>query len=135
MARPRKPTKLLELSGAFDKNPNRARPDEPQDGRPLGDPPSRLPADVVPYWRELEQMVVGGVLTFRDRWAVELAARLMFKAVSGEIGSAELSMLRSLLGSIGMTPADRSKLSIPNAEKPKNKFSALAAEVTSIKRA
>jgi hypothetical protein len=58
-------------------------------------------------------------LTYRDRWAVELAARLMHKAVSNGASTAELSTLRSLLAAMGMTPADRSKLSVP-VEKPKN---------------
>lgn len=151
--RPRKPTKLLEMSGAFRKNPDRKRPDEPQELRPLGDPPGRLPANAIAFWDELVDMVSGGVLTYRDRWAVEWAARLMEKSVreqsvetilelarEGELGaadikamvqkesisSAEMSILRSLLAALGMTPADRSKLSIPQKEKPVNRFSALA---------
>ena len=154
MARPRKPTSILELNGAFKINPNRARPNEPRDVRALGDAPGRLPANVVPFWHELTAMVIGGVLTYRDRWAVELAARLMEKAVremsvvailelakdgelradeikalaAGErITSSELSTLRSLLAALGMTPADRSKLSVPT-EKAKNPFTDLAQE-------
>lgn len=154
MARPRKPTALLEITGAFKRNPNRKRPDEPRESRPLGDPPGRLPANAVPFWLELADMVSGGVLTFRDRWAVELATRLMEKATreasiemalelarEGElsaeeikaliqkesISSAELSALRSLLAALGMTPADRSKLSVPTNEKPANRFTKLAA--------
>jgi len=133
MARPRKPTSILELNGAFRHDPNRARPNEPRDVRALGNVPSRLPADVVPFWLELAAMVIGGVLTFRDRWAVELAARLMEKAVretpdpEEKITSSELSTLRSLLAALGMTPADRSKLSVPT-EKAKNPFTDLAQE-------
>ncbi len=154
MARPRKPTAQLELAGAFKKNPDRRRPEEPKDGRPLGDPPDRLPAEVLPFWDEIVQMA-GSVLTYRDRWAVELGARLMEKAVrttnvealleliaTAELGaleakslatqqtisSAELSTLRSLLAAMGMTPADRSKLSAPTSEKPKNKFTSLDEE-------
>ena len=133
MARPRKPTSILELNGAFKINPNRARPNEPRDVRALGDAPGRLPANVVPFWHELTAMVIGGVLTFRDRWAVELAARLMEKAVretpepEEKITSSELSTLRSLLAALGMTPADRSKLSVPT-EKAKNPFTDLAQE-------
>ena len=129
MPRPRKPTSLLELSGAFQKNPQRRRPEEPKDGRPLGAAPKRLPEAVRPFWDELVRMVTGSILTYRDRWAVELAARLMHKAVSPRIviSSAELSTLRSLLAALGMTPADRSKLSVP-VEKPKNPFAEFAEE-------
>jgi hypothetical protein len=127
MSRPRTPTAKLELRGAFKKHPERRRPQEPKDARPLGDPPERLPAKVRPFWDEIVEMVTGGILTYRDRWAVELAARLMAKAVSGSVSSSELSTLRSLLAAIGMTPADRSKLSVP-VEKPKNPFTELAQE-------
>lgn len=104
-------------------------------------------------------MVTGGVLTYRDRWAVELAARLMEKAVrtpsaatllelirSAElepaeaksiilresISSSELSVLRSLLSAIGMTPADRSKISV-KIDKPKSKFADLAEETKALR--
>jgi phage terminase small subunit len=152
MGRPRKPTALLELSGAFRENPNRRRPNEPVDTREIGDPPRRLPPKAEAFWLELTEMVAGGVLTYRDRWAVELAARLMEKAVRipsiaiereiaaklspaeakalllrEAISSSELSILRSLLASFGMTPADRSKLSVPT-QKPKNRFAQLAEE-------
>jgi hypothetical protein len=154
MSRPRKPTAALALAGAFKKNPNRARPDEPKDARALGDPPGRLPVEVVAYWDEIVAMVPAGVLTYWDRWAVELAARLMEKATretspavllelvreaeldvdeaknlvkQNGITAAELSTLRSLLASLGMTPADRTKLSVPT-EKPKNAFADFAAE-------
>lgn len=150
--RPRKPTALLELNGAFKHNPDRARPNEPKELRPLGDPPARLPIEVLPFWREIVDMVIGGVLTYRDRWCVELAARLMWKSThaipaeailelarAGELGtdvikamvaretisSSEQATLNRLLASMGMTPADRSKLSVPQ-EKPKNQFADLA---------
>ncbi len=157
MARPRKPSAILELNGAFDHNPQRRRPNEPKESRPLGEPPGRLPVEIRAFWKEIESIVPAGVLKISDRWAVELAARLMYKAVTGpnipailelaktaemdvaeirkliqsqEIGSAELSTLRSLLSALGMTPADRSKLSVPT-EKPKNRFAELAAETRS----
>jgi hypothetical protein len=151
MARPRKPSAILELNGAFQHDPQRRRPNEPIDVRPIGYAPKRLPPEALPFWKELIEMLPGPILTFRDRWAVELAARLMCKAVTRpsmaeilalaeeaeldagdlkqlvkqqEISSAELSTLRSLLASLGMTPADRSKLSVPT-EKPKNRFAAI----------
>jgi phage terminase small subunit len=152
MARPRKPTKLLEISGAFKHDPNRRRPNEPQENRPLGDPPERMPVEALAFWRELVEQVPAGVLTAADRWCVELASRLMCKAASGRevpailelaktfdlgsdqvkalisretISSAEWAVLRGLLGAMGMNPADRSKLSVA-VEKPKNQFAALA---------
>lgn len=132
MARPRKPTAILELNGAFDHNPARKRPNEPKQSRPLGDPPGRLPESAVEYWHELVDMVPPGVLTRSDRWAVELAAVTMSRfAIGDEIAASELNLLRSLLAALGLTPADRSKLSVPT-EKKENKFAALAEEARGI---
>ena len=48
------------------------------------------------------------------------------------ISAAELSILSSLLGRLGMTPADRARLSVP-IEKPENKFASLAREAAKIR--
>ncbi len=92
MARPRKPTAVLELTGAFKHNPQRKRPNEPKESRPLGDPPARLPAAARRYWRELADMA-GVSLTRRDRWTVELAARLMDKAATEVTAKAVFSVV------------------------------------------
>jgi len=153
MGRPRKPAALLELSGAFRKNPDRRRADEPKDPRALGEPPGRLPVEAIPYWEELATMVGGGVLTFRDRWVVEIAARLMEKfarqmsaqtvlelsraadlsadeirdLISREqITNSEINLLSRMLTALGMTPADRS---VPTNANPANRFAALASEI------
>lgn len=102
-------------------------------------------------------MVTGGILTYRDRYAVEVAACLMEKftrqssaqtilelareaelsaseikeLINGEKFSAsDMNALIRLLADMGMTPAARSKLSIPTNEKPANRFTSLAAEVS-----
>jgi hypothetical protein len=125
----RQPTSLLELKGSFRKHPERRRPAEPRDARPLGDPPARLPKRALPFWREIVDMVPAGVLKRADRWCVELAACLMAKAVKTDEGlsAAELNTLRSVLAAMGMTPVDRSKMSIP-AERPRSQFDELAEE-------
>jgi hypothetical protein len=54
MSRPRTPTAVLELRGAFKEHPERAREraGEPRPTEPLGEPPKRLkPADAMPKWR------------------------------------------------------------------------------------
>lgn len=127
MPRPRKPTALLELSGAFKANPQRRRPNEPQESRPLGDPPGRLPSDAVPFWHELVGMCAHGVLKYGDRWAVEIAATLMWRFSMGNEEPGDKNVLRSYLASLGLTPADRSKLSV-QPEKQKNEFADLAEE-------
>ncbi len=72
-------------------------------------------------------MVPADVLKRADPWCVELASCLMAKAIKTNKGvtAAELNTLRSLLAAMGMTPVDRSKMSI-QAERPKNVFTLLA---------
>jgi phage terminase small subunit len=144
----RKPSAVLELSGAYRKNPNRRRPPEPVSGD-LGNPPERLDAEAVEYWHELVSMVAVGVLQASDRWAVELVARFMAKATrepdyaavmelakraelspretkaliqQQRLSSTELATLRSLMSALGLSPVDRSKLNVLPA-KQANPFS------------
>jgi hypothetical protein len=76
----RRPTELLELSGAFDKDPARRRPVGPKSDRPIGDPPPCLGPDEAACWREFCRDAPAGVLTSADRWALEALARLMARA-------------------------------------------------------
>ena len=124
----RKPTRILERSGAFQKNPSRRRNQEPVPVGPLGNPPERLDAEQLIFWRELESMCAKGVLTSADRWCVELAAVCMCKIVRQEAKGYDHALLRSLLSSMGLTPTDRSKLNIP-PEKPQNVFMTLKNEI------
>ena len=128
MARPRKPTRVLELSGAFKQHPERRRAAEPQPTGPIGEPPARLYTKAIPFWDEIVTQCAPGVLTVADRWAVELASRIMLKVAIGSVKGCELGVLRSLLSSMGMTPADRTRLSIP----PANRFLAHKAESKSL---
>ncbi len=126
MGRPRKPSTRLELSGAFKVNPERRRPAEPRPDTRIGDPPARMSADEQVFWRELVEQA-GEWLTGSDRWAVELASMLMckFDGKNDGMTGAELATLRSLLGSLGLTPSDRSRISAP-LRKPANRFETLA---------
>lgn len=74
----RKPTNVLELKGAFDKNPQRGRDraNEPKDDREIGNPPPGTPADVRAAWRELVKCAIPGVLTYADRPHLLAAAYL-----------------------------------------------------------
>jgi hypothetical protein len=67
----RKPTELLALSGAFEKDPKRCRPVGPKSDRPIGDPPACLTPDEAACWREFVANAPAGVLTSGDRWALE----------------------------------------------------------------
>ena len=79
-------------------------------------------------WHELVAMAPPGVLTNADRWAVEIAAGLMAEYRKGEMLPAGVGHLRSILGRMGLTPADRAALSIPQPEKTENKWAKFAGQ-------
>lgn len=111
MARPRKPTNVLELKGAFKKNPQRARKDAETVG-PLSDPPPHLGGAELHAWREIAEHAPLDVLTDSDRIALELAANLLaqFRLDPLDFPATKLVRLEALLGKFGMTPADRAKV-------------------------
>jgi phage terminase small subunit len=137
MPKPRKPTKLLELSGAMKRNPGRYanRLHEPKSNGPLGEPPDRMSAAEQSAWHELVRLVPDGVLTKADRWIVEIACRLMaagrehgFGGRHG-ISAGEVGLLNGCLRSMGLTPADRSKVNVTGDEAEEaNPFAELASE-------
>jgi|SRR5579859_87678 len=130
MARPRKPTEVLKLTGAFRKDPQRraARSSEPSGGSPVGEPPEYFGDDLIDLWRELVGISPAGVLTQADRWTVEVACRMMRMLRSGIFGAAEVNTLIRCLSQMGMTPADRSKIVIPKQVEAQDEIAALAAE-------
>lgn len=111
MARPRTPTKVLEMRGAFKKNPNRAREDAQAAGE-LTDPPEHVTDSVLQAWREIVQYAPLGVMTDSDRLSIEVAANLLsqFRADPVEMPAAKLARLEAMLGKFGMSPADRAKV-------------------------
>jgi len=112
MPRPRKPTKVLEFTGRFAKNPSRGREraDEPEPGGPIGEPPAGMPAEVEACWREIVSLCPAGVLADCDTFAVECAAHLAAQVRAGGADPATFAQLRLALGELGMSPSSRSKV-------------------------
>jgi phage terminase small subunit len=111
MPAPRKPTSLLS-SSTLKANVGRysGRSDEPKPTEPLGTPPAHLTKNQKKTWCELATTAPANVLTHCDRWIVETAVILMTKIRSGTFTTADIAQLRSCLASLGMTPADRSRV-------------------------
>ncbi len=126
MGRPRKPTRVLELQGAFKKDPQRraARENEPEVTEPLGPPPDKLNEAQSARWREIESWCPW--LTVADRTTAEIAARLWQGMRDGTAKGPDLKTLLTCLSHLGMTPVDRSKVKVPGKQKAKNKFGELA---------
>jgi hypothetical protein len=130
MARPRTPTEVLSLKGAFKKHPERkdARKGEPRPSGELGDPPAFLSPQQAEIWLELANICPPRVLTNADRWTVEIAVRLMAKVRDESITNGQLAQLIVCLSRMGMTPSDRSKIGIPENAEEENPFEEIARE-------
>lgn len=119
MARPRKPTAVLEATGAFKKNPQRRREGEPVVTTPLGNPPAHMTELEAACWFEVAELAPRGVLTSADRVALEALAHLLaeFRTKKSDFTAQAHARMFAYLGQLGMMPGERSKLSI---EKPKD---------------
>jgi hypothetical protein len=113
MSRPRIPTAVLELRGAFRRNPNRLkdRKYEPIVATPLPDPPKYLTKAATAAWHEMESW--GYWLTSADQFLVAIAATLMARYRIDELKSGDVSLLIGLLGKIGFSPKERGALNLP----------------------
>lgn len=121
----RVPTKLLELRGAYKHQAGRRedRANEPVVTAPVGDPPEDFTGAVLQAWNDINNWAPAGVLTIADRAAVESAARLLAGERDGTNTCPMGCRLDKLLGKFGMTPSDRSKVSVSiPAPKPNNPF-------------
>lgn len=125
MAKPRTPTNVLELTGAYAKNPKRRRPPEPEPRGEIGDAPVHLKESEKATWRELVALAHEGTLCQADRLHVEHVARLLAYVRSLERYDDPQLFLRleSGLAKLGMTPADRSRVAVIPRRQP-NPFDA-----------
>lgn len=123
MARPRKPTNVLELNGAFRKNPARGREREgeaePKAG--IGPAPSWFGKKQVEAWDDLVRIAPIGVLGDSDRVYLELTAELL--ALKRRLGvlamdRAKLNKLEAMLGKLGLNPSDRSRVKVTGHRSP-----------------
>lgn len=116
----RTPTAILQMNGSAKHNPgrHRSRKHEPKNPSPLGDPPVYLDVERRAIWYEVIAISVPGVLTSSDRMTVELLTGLVAKmrANFAAMTAADMGKLLGCLGVLGMTPADRSKIVVHDAE-------------------
>ena len=113
-----------------------SRRNAPQPQGELGDPPNYFDDVHRDMWREIAAMPPPGVLTSADRILVEITARLLrrfrtpFKQQNAEtppLTAVEIGHLRACLGSMGLTPADRGRVTGSDApQKPQDPLDELA---------
>ena len=125
--RPRKPTKVHELSGAYKRNPQRRPKNEPQpEGKFDPEPPRHLMHLEKECWRQLVAAIPPQVATTADTMLIEQTSILMAMSRIGSVvpmKSSDRGLLLRCLSQLGCTPVDRSKIIVPDAPKGENAFS------------
>lgn len=121
MANPRTPTAKAKATGAALKNPGRHADRSNPRTVPLGDPSSFLDGHGKAAWEGYRREMPW--LMESDRSLVEIAALVRGRLLGGEdVGMTALSMLQSILSKMGGSPADRSKVAVPDDEKEEDEF-------------
>jgi hypothetical protein len=120
MPRPRTPLSQAEATGAVDKNPQRYRDRKaaPKYGGELGPAPMHFTPEQVELWQAIVDRIPAGVLVAADCYIVELTVVLLgrFRDPQYHMRSAEVAELRRCLGSMGLTPADRTRVTGSDAD-------------------
>lgn len=114
-------TALLDARGAFKKDPQRKRVNEPKpEGEFPKQPPAHLTAEQRETWHELVRAInkMPGVLQSCDDIIVEMAACLFaeFRRDPDAMPAARIGRLEAQIGRLGLSPADRAKLSIQKSK-------------------
>ncbi|MCU7916561.1 MAG: P27 family phage terminase small subunit [Candidatus Thiodiazotropha sp. (ex Gloverina cf. vestifex)] len=119
MARPRTPTKVLELKGSFKKDPQRKRESEPSVSHDFDkSAPDHLNEVETGCWDELVKQIPAGVLSASDLTSLEIAAKLLaeWREDSKGMATARIARLTNEMGKFGLNPSARASLTV---EKPK----------------
>lgn len=124
MPKPRLPRAKAAVAGADIKNPQRFRARKaPEVAAAIGPPPSWMNADQSKAWKMFAAELPW--LNGSHRAVLEIASVVRARLVAGEdVGVQALNLLRQCLGQLGATPADATKVTMPDGgdEDPEEKF-------------
>lgn len=130
MPRTRTPLAEAEATGALEHNKKRYadRKAAPVPAGPIGEPPNHFDDVDRDLWREVVAMPADGVLTSADRLLVEITVHLLrrFRGINRDddkqiapLTGVEIGHLRACLGSMGCTPADRTRVKAGDGKEEK----------------
>ena len=124
MPRPRTPKAKAAVTGVADKKRKKFEARiEPEASGPLGDPPDWLLDTDGNKQRSAWLLIKKEIpwLTEHDRILVQMAASIQGRFMAQqEVGIQAMNMLRQILGQMGATPADRTKVTMPDAGEAKD---------------
>jgi hypothetical protein len=123
MPAPRLPKMKADVSGASIKNPKRHADRKAPATGAIGPAPAWMGSDQAAMWATFVSEVPW--LDASHRSVLEIAVTIRARLASGaEVGVQALNLLRQCLGQLGATPADASKVTLPDAdeEDPDDRF-------------
>jgi hypothetical protein len=117
----RLPDAKAKALGADRKDPQRFRDRKSPASGALGKPSTHLTKGGMAAWEAFKRELPW--LTEADRAVMEICCSVRGRLFDGEdVGVTALSMYQSVLSKLGATPADRSKVSMPDDEAPADEF-------------
>jgi hypothetical protein len=124
MPRPRKPSNVLELNGAFKHNPDRRRATVKPPAGVLGPAPDRFDDHQREAYDEIVRLAPPGVLKPSDAPSVELLATLLaeFRQAPYAFNAAKHGGTLKLLQQFAMTPSSRENFSVKTDEEPQDEL-------------
>jgi phage terminase small subunit len=115
MPRPRQPLAKAIVEGRHLKDPQRYRERTDMAKEPLGDAPKWFDASQITAWEHFRREL--GWLTESDRALLEITAPIRASLIDGrEVPVNRLNFYRLCLSQLGASPADRSKITMPETE-------------------
>ncbi|WEX76899.1 hypothetical protein PYH37_005250 [Sinorhizobium numidicum] len=124
MARPRNPLGKAKTEGRDKINAGRFKHrKEPKANGPLGDPPKWVTDSdtnkAKSAWALFQREIPW--LTESHRILVGMAANIQGRIMAGqEVGIQSMNLLRQMLGQMGATPSDASKITVPDGDEEKD---------------
>jgi hypothetical protein len=114
LANPRKPKAKALVEASEVKNPKRFRDrKEPKVTDAIGNPPEWFGGEERVAWRQFQTELPW--LNGSHRALLEIAATVRARLAKGEdVSMQALNLLRQCLGQMGATPADATKVSVPD---------------------
>jgi hypothetical protein len=121
MSNPRLPVAKAHATGAAIKNPGRhADRKKPKGTRPVGEPYKMMSEAEQIQWHEFVQDLPW--LNSSHRVLLRLACVLAASMDTADFGVSKAQALGSILSKLGATPADESKVSVPDGDDEEDEF-------------